>query len=100
MAHGFTHPFARTESLTSEYAFILGENVERLRKRKRITKDKLCLMAGVSRPTLDRVIGAGMHTRLSTIVKLAGALDVAPEDLIRAPFNDVPLSAYHRPPRK
>lgn len=68
-----------------EEAYILATNVERHRKEQRITKQQLALMAGISRPTLNRIEAGHPTVRLEDICKLAGALGTTAADLLTVP---------------
>ena len=61
---------------------VLGQNVTRLRKERKLSKRTLALMAGISRPTLHSIeLGVGNPT-IQVVEKLADALDVEPADLV------------------
>lgn len=62
----------------------IGRNVRQVRERQRLTKALLCLMANVSRPQLNKIERGAVDVRLSTILRIAEALDVPLEELIRA----------------
>lgn len=85
-------PYQKSDSphapLGNEFALILGANVERLRKRRHLTKTRFSAMAGIGRPTLDR-IEKGIHDpRLSLLTKLAEILEVDMRDLLTAPSSE------------
>ena len=69
-------------SLGLEEAFILGSNVERMRKQEGYTKVQLCLAAGISRPLLNLIEKGHPNVRLSDIRKLADALNTTIVDLL------------------
>lgn len=75
-------PEPQHPSLGLEEAVILGSNVERLRKSEGYTKTKLCLVAGLSRPTLNRIERGHPNAQLSEIRKLADALNTTVVDLL------------------
>lgn len=64
-------------------AVSLGRNVTRLRKEAKLTKEKFALMANIGRPFLNRIENGTADPRLSVVVRLADALDVSPEELLR-----------------
>lgn len=68
-----------------EEAYIVGFNVERLRKRAGISKIRFCEMLGIGRPTLDRIEDGEHDIRLSLLVKIAEALEVRAVDLMTMP---------------
>ena len=67
-----------------EASVIVGNNVERLRIDEGLTKTKLCAMAGITRPTLNKIESGAGDPRLSMMVKVAKALGVEVEDLLDA----------------
>lgn len=68
-----------------EEGYIIGFNVERLRKRAGISKVRFCDMLGIGRPTLDRIEDGEGDVRLSLLVKIAEALEVRAIDLMTLP---------------
>ncbi len=60
---------------------IIGRNVTCLRTSQELPKCLLCLMACISRPTLDKV-EAGGNTTINTLAKVAAALGVGLADLL------------------
>ena len=61
---------------------MLGRNVRALRLSRALPKYALAKMAGISRPTLNKIEHGTANARLSTIELLADALSVSPFDLI------------------
>jgi transcriptional regulator with XRE-family HTH domain len=61
-----------------------GENVERERKKKkpRLTQERLAEQASIDRTHVSQVEAGKRSVRLETLVKLAGALDVEPAELL------------------
>lgn len=55
----------------------------RMRLRLALTQDQLATRAGLQRPTITRLEN-GDEARVTTIRKLADALECSPEDLMRA----------------
>lgn len=68
-----------------EEGYIIGFNVERLRKHAGISKVRFCNMLGIGRPTLDRIEDGEGDVRLSLLVKMAEALEVRAVDLMTLP---------------
>ena len=88
------HPFEKPHGPAAEYSRILGLNVIRLRRRARLNKKTFCLMAGISRPFLDKVERGLADPQVGMLVRMASTLGVTPADLLIPPFDDVPLEAY------
>lgn len=63
--------------------YILGRNVRAMRTRLGLTKTRLCLMAGISRPLLDTIERGEGNITISTLSRIAEALGVEPWALIR-----------------
>ena len=88
MSRPFAHsmhsnPLSDTSADAMHPAQIVGRNVERLRKKEKLTKATFAAMVPVSRPHLNRIEKGEADLRLSTIIKLADALDTTYEDLLR-----------------
>lgn len=64
-------------------ASVLGNNVEALRRMHGLTKMKLSLMTRISRPLLNKIINGTADIKLSYIVRLADALGVQPQELLK-----------------
>ena len=60
----------------------IGDNVRRLRIRLAIRQDELARMAKITPTTLSRIERNESEPHVSTIRRLAKALDVTPADLI------------------
>jgi len=60
----------------------IGNNVRRLRIRLAIRQDELARMAKITPTTLSRIERNESEPHVSTIRRLAKALDVTPADLI------------------
>lgn len=73
------------EPLDTRLAPCVGSNVKRLRTQARIKKKTFALMVDIGRPFLDRIENGTADPRLSIIVRMADALEVAPEDLLASP---------------
>ena len=71
--------------------YVLGFNVQRLRKKAKIQKCTFCLMIGISRPYLDRIENGTVDPRVSVIEKMAAALETTPQSLLTPPFEPFPL---------
>lgn len=60
----------------------LGRNVRTKRRAQGLGKSAFCLMAGISRPTLDKIEAGTADPKLSSISHMADALDVEPGELL------------------
>lgn len=78
-------PASAAKIFGPEEGYIIGFNVERLRKRAGISKVRFCDMLGIGRPTLDRIEDGEGDVRLSLLVKMAEALEVRAVDLMTLP---------------
>jgi transcriptional regulator with XRE-family HTH domain len=61
----------------------IGDRLRDLRKRKLLTQEQLAERSGVSVPTIVRIEHNQVEPRGSTIRKLASALGVEPDELVR-----------------
>ncbi|MBD3272359.1 MAG: helix-turn-helix domain-containing protein [Elusimicrobia bacterium] len=63
---------------------MLCENVKKIRKKKGISQDKLAKLADVTHTTLVKIeAGVNDNPTIKTMKKIAHALDVTVNDLIR-----------------
>ncbi len=75
---------ATLHNMTQDYATLrIAARVRAARRLRALSIGELATASGVSRTTIDR-IEAGKHSRpqMRTIRALAGALDVAPDQLV------------------
>ena len=68
--------------MLSEVLYI-GDRLRDLRKRRLLTQEQLAERSGVGIATIVRVERNQVEPRGSTIRKLADALDVEPEELVK-----------------
>lgn len=62
----------------------IGKNIKKLRQKKGISQDKLSKLADISLNTVVKIeLDQNPNPTLETIQKLAKALDVSLDDLIR-----------------
>lgn len=61
----------------------LGENLRRLRMEKSLSQGGLAKTLGVDRAYISNIESGRMNPTLSTLEKIAGALDVSIEILIK-----------------
>lgn len=94
MSKAMTHTGAspqKTFSLNVEEAYVLGHNVNRLRRLARMDKKTFAQVAGITRPTLDKIERGESDLKLSYLRKLADALDVRVVDLLTPAPADAPV---------
>ena len=60
-----------------------GMRLRELRERRVLSQGQLAERAGVGRNTINRLEGGRLKARPSTLQKIAGALGVDPEELVR-----------------
>ncbi len=58
------------------------EKLKAARERKFLTQQQLADKAGTSKANISRLESGDQNARMTTIVRLAGALKVAPETLV------------------
>lgn len=71
--------------LALEESYVLGYNVERLRKAQSINKTVFSTMAGISRPTLNKIENGMADLQLSVISRIARALGTTTLELLTPP---------------
>jgi len=75
------------KTITKElFLELVGENIKKWRFRKGWSQEKLGLEVGLTRMHISR-IEKGYNITLTTILKLALALDTKPESLIKVKFG-------------
>jgi transcriptional regulator with XRE-family HTH domain len=63
---------------------IIAENIKKYRKKKGITQDKLSKMADITYNTIIKIeSGATYNPRVETLKKIADALSVGIDDLMK-----------------
>lgn len=63
---------------------MIGENIKKARKKKGISQDKLSKLAEVTLTTLTKIeSGVNINPTVKTIQKIAKALNVKVDDLLR-----------------
>ncbi len=68
-----------------EFLRLIGENIKKTRLKKGWTLEELGLQIGLTRMKVNR-IEKGYNITLTTVLKLALALDVKPENIIKVKF--------------
>lgn len=63
------------------YLRVIGQNVRSTRKAQGISQETLADMAGIDRSHMGFIERGKKDIRISTLVKVAGALKVSPERL-------------------
>ncbi len=64
-------------------AKVIGSNLRRARARAGLSQEKLGQLADVEAATLSRYENGHLAPRFSTLGRLAAALKIAPEDLVK-----------------
>ncbi|MCX5782567.1 MAG: helix-turn-helix transcriptional regulator [Elusimicrobia bacterium] len=63
---------------------MLSENIKRIRQKKGLSQDKLAKVADVTHTTLVKIeSGANDNPTIKTLQKIAGALEVTLDELIK-----------------
>jgi transcriptional regulator with XRE-family HTH domain len=63
---------------------MIAENIKKIRKKKGISQDKLSKLADVTLTTLTKIeSGINTNPTVNTIQKIAKALDIGVEDLLK-----------------
>lgn len=70
-----------------------GENLRRIRRDCGLSQEALADLAGIHRTEASLLERAGREPRLSTLVKLAGALEVPVEELVKGITWQLPEKA-------
>ncbi len=60
----------------------LGEKIKSLRKAKKLTLSSLCYKNGLEPSTVSRIEKAQVDAKLSTLLKIAEALEIKINDLV------------------
>ena len=68
--------------MKEKYLKNLGERIRSLRKEKKLTLSALCYKNGLEPSTVSRVEKAQVDVKLSTLLKIAEALEIKLVDLI------------------
>lgn len=74
-----SHTRAMNESIEQR----VGRNVCVLREAQRLSKVEFCLMAGVSRPYLNKIEAGEANISIKQLDRLAKGLGVSPADLLK-----------------
>ena len=63
---------------------IIAKNIKKYREKKRISQDKLSKLAGITLHTITKIeSGATPDLRIETVKKIADALDISVDDLLK-----------------
>ena len=68
--------------MQEKYFKELGARIKKLRKEKKLTLSSLCYKNGLEPSTVSRIEKAQVDAKLSTLLKIAEALDIKLNDLI------------------
>ncbi len=69
-------------------------NLRSVRLRRLLTQRELAKIAGLTTASVNRIENGTTKARISTVRRLAQALDVDPEDLLAV--NELPPSSQHK----
>lgn len=69
-------------SLRKEYLRKFATRLRELRSRKRVSQETLSIQAGFAENYVTYIEGGKLDVRVTTIVRLAKALNVSPRDLL------------------
>lgn len=61
----------------------IGGNIARIRKHKKLSQEDLCGLAGMDRSYLSEIENGHKNFSTMTLLKIARALEVAPEDILK-----------------
>jgi transcriptional regulator with XRE-family HTH domain len=82
-----------------------GENLRRVRRREALSQEQLAGRAGLHRTEVGLLERSGRTARIDTLIRLAGAMAVRPEELldgivwVPAPETEGTFTFNSRPPR-
>ena len=63
---------------------MIGENIKKIRKKKNISQDRLSKLADITHTTLAKIeAGININPTIKTLKKIADALKVGVDDLIK-----------------
>jgi len=66
---------------------MIGNNIRKIRKQKKLTQERLARQADISLNTLTKIeSGFAKAPNIKTVVKIARALNVSVDELIRNSF--------------
>jgi putative transcriptional regulator len=74
----------RPRSVLKEYQLVLARRVRDLRTQRGWTQEHLAAVARVTRACINAVEGGKQNVSMDILVRMANALDVAPEQLLSA----------------
>lgn len=62
---------------------VIGKNIVRLRKAKKLTQEDLCGMAEIDRSYLSELENGKMNVTIKSLVNISAVLECTLEDLIK-----------------
>jgi transcriptional regulator with XRE-family HTH domain len=68
---------------TIEAVVYIGERLRRLREERALRQEDLAMLAGIGKNTVNRIEMNRTEPHMTTIRKLADALEVDPAELVR-----------------
>lgn len=86
---------ANSEGGATDHSRMISENVKRLRREKHLTLKALSKLASVSHGLMSNLEAGKANPSLSTIVKLAHALEVQPSVLFSGPTGAAQADRSH-----
>jgi len=66
-----------------DYLEIIGKNIVELRKKKKMSSNKLALECGMDKSNLIPIEKGRINVTIRTLVKIAEGLDVPLEDILK-----------------
>lgn len=68
---------------------MLGENIKKIRKKRSLTQDKLARLADIPYTSITKIeTGVIKSPSIQTVAKIAKALDISLDELIKGINND------------
>ncbi|MBI3304714.1 helix-turn-helix transcriptional regulator [Candidatus Parcubacteria bacterium] len=61
----------------------LGQNIKRIRLKKRMSQGDICRAIGMDRSYMSAIEGGKVNVTIAVLEKLANALDVSVDELLR-----------------
>ena len=61
----------------------LGQNIKRIRLKKRISQGDICRAIGMDRSYMSAIEGGKVNVTIAVLEKLANALDVSVDELLK-----------------
>lgn len=78
----------------TKYLMALGAHIERLRRAKGYSMDRLSLEAGLSRATMARVESGTVDAQIFTLARIASTIEVPLHKLVNFDGDDKAMETY------